>query len=84
VPGYRAEVHHVEPWATTHHTDIDELTLACGADHPLTEQGWKTRKNSHGDTEWVPPPHLDHGQPRINSYHHPEKLLCESNDEDDP
>ncbi|WP_343709027.1 hypothetical protein, partial [Mycobacterium sp.] len=26
-------------------------------------------------TEWIPPPHLDHGQPRTNTYHHPEKLL---------
>ncbi|WP_264035279.1 hypothetical protein, partial [Mycobacterium lacus] len=32
---------------------------------------------------WIPPPHLDHGQPRTNSYHHPEKLLVDE-DEDDP
>ena len=31
----------------------------------------------HGQTEWIPPPHLDRGQPRINTYHHPEKLLRE-------
>ncbi|WP_249026291.1 hypothetical protein, partial [Mycobacterium kyorinense] len=28
------------------------------------------------------PPHLDHGHPRTNKYHHPEKLLRD--DEDDP
>jgi hypothetical protein len=29
------------------------------------------------------PPHLDHGQPRVNTFHHPEKLLHDD-DEDDP
>ena len=33
VPGYLCEVHHVRPWATTHATDIDNLTLACGPNH---------------------------------------------------
>jgi hypothetical protein len=56
VRGYRCEVHHVEDWATTHHTDVNKLTLACGSDHPLVEPGgWTTRKNAHGDTEWIPP-----------------------------
>ncbi|MGH3560830.1 MAG: hypothetical protein ACRDTN_03245, partial [Mycobacterium sp.] len=27
--------------------------------------------------------HLDHGQPRTNTYHHPENLLRESEDDDD-
>ncbi len=70
-PAYHSEVHHVTPWTTTHRTDINDLTLACGPDNRLVEKGWKTRKNAHGDTEWLPPPHLDHGQPRINRYHHP-------------
>jgi hypothetical protein len=34
------------------------------------------------DTEWIPPPHLDYGQPRVNNFHHPEKLLRD--DSDDP
>ncbi|WP_238560161.1 hypothetical protein, partial [Mycobacterium canetti] len=42
-----------------------------------------TRKNTHGDTEWLPPPHLDHGQPRTNTFHHPEKLLHDDDDEPD-
>lgn len=58
------------------------LTLGCGGHHPLAERGWTTRKNAHGDTEWLPPPHLDHGQPRVNTFHHPEKLLAD--DEGDP
>jgi hypothetical protein len=80
VPGYRSEVHHVNPWTETHYTDVNELTLACTPDHKLMEKGWTTRKNVRGDTEWIPPPHLDHGQPRVNTFHHPEKLLAE----DDP
>ena len=84
VPGYWCEVHHVDEWATTHCTDIDELALACGSDHPLVEpDGWTTRKRANGDTEWIPPPHLDHGQPRINNFHHPERLL-RTDDDDDP
>ncbi|OBG29394.1 HNH endonuclease signature motif containing protein [Mycobacterium sp. 852002-51057_SCH5723018] len=83
VRGYWCEVHHVEDWATTHHTDVDKLALACGADHPLVEPGgWTTRKRHDGTTEWIPPPHLDYGQPRINTFHHPEKLLVDEDDED--
>ena len=84
VPGYGCEVHHVEEWATAHRTDIKKLTLACGSDHSLVEPGgWRTRKRANGDTEWIPPPHLDHGQPRTNTFHHPEKLLTDEDDDDD-
>ncbi|WP_442932267.1 hypothetical protein, partial [Mycobacterium sp. 050134] len=41
-----------------------------------------TRTNARGETEWLPPPHLDHGQPKTNHYHHPEKL--HHNQDDDP
>jgi hypothetical protein len=50
----------------------------------LNPHGWTTRKNTHGDTEWIPPPHLDRGQPRTNTYWHPEKLLQPEEDDDDP
>jgi Domain of unknown function (DUF222) len=80
VSGYYCEVHHVEAWATTHRTDINQLTLACGPNHKLVEQGWITRKNGDGDTEWIPPPRLERGQPRTNTFHFPEKLL-RANDE---
>jgi hypothetical protein len=84
VPGYKCEVHHVEGWANTHRTDVNTLALACGADHPLVEPGgWTTRKRNDGTTEWIPPPHLDNGQPRTNTYWHPEKLLADGDDEDD-
>jgi uncharacterized protein DUF222 len=84
VPGYFTEVHHLTPWAKTHTTDINDLTLACGGHHPLAEQGWTTRKTRDGDTEWIPPPHLDHGQPRTNANHHPEKLLQDDEDDEGP
>ncbi|MEZ0351736.1 HNH endonuclease signature motif containing protein [Mycobacterium sp. pR1184] len=80
VPGYWCEVHHVEDWATTRRTDIDQLTLACGPDHKLHESGWKTRKRANGDTEWIPPPHLDRDRPRVNTFHHPENLLADEGD----
>ncbi|WP_310785333.1 HNH endonuclease signature motif containing protein [Mycobacterium sp. Z3061] len=82
-PGYHAEVHHVSGWTNTYVTDIADLTLACGIDNRLAEKGWTTRKNAKSDTEWLPPAHLDHGQPRINTFHHPEKLFA-PDDEDDP
>jgi hypothetical protein len=82
VPGYRSEVHHLTPYAKCRTTAVNDLTLGCGSHHPPTEQRWTTRKNSHGDTEWIPPPHLDHGQPRTNACHPtPKKLLMY--DEDD-
>jgi hypothetical protein len=82
VPGYLTEVHHCTPWAKTHTTDVNDLTLACGPQHNLAEEGWTTRKRHDGVTEWIPPPHLDYGQPRTNTYHHPEKLLQDDEDDD--
>lgn len=63
-PGYWTQAHHCQGFAETRRTHIDELTLACGPDNLLAETGWTTRKNAQGDTEWIPAPHLDHGQPR--------------------
>jgi hypothetical protein len=83
VSGYYCEVHHVQDWANTHRTDIDQLTLACGPDHRLLDKGWTTRKRVNGDTDWIPPPHLDRGQPRVNTYHHPDKLLADDAADDD-
>ncbi|WP_141120116.1 HNH endonuclease signature motif containing protein, partial [Mycobacterium malmoense] len=81
-PAYHSQVHHITGWQTTRRTDIDDLTLACGPDNRLAEKGWTTHTNNRGQTEWIPPPHLDRGQPRTNNYHHPERFLHE--DDDDP
>ena len=84
VPGYLSEVHHVTDYAQCRRTDVDDLTFACGPHHRLLKPGgWTTRKNTKRDTEWIPPPHLDRGQPRTNTFHHPEKLLRDGDDDDD-
>jgi hypothetical protein len=83
-PGYWCQVHHVDGWAADDgETNVNRLTLACGPDNrAVEEQGWTTRKREDGRTEWIPPPHLDTGQSRINDYHHPEQYLRP--EEDDP
>jgi Domain of unknown function (DUF222) len=84
VPGYYSEVHHVVGYATCRCTDVNNLAFGCGTQHGLVQPGgWTTRKNAHGDTEWIPPPHLDRGQPRTNTYWHPEKLLRDKDDDDE-
>ena len=83
VPGYYSEVHHVTDWAKCRRTDVDGLTFACGPHHRLLQPGsWSTHKNAKGDTEWIPPPHLERGQPRTNNFHHPEKLLRDGDDDE--
>jgi hypothetical protein len=76
-PGYWSQVHHLDGWvAADGETNINKLTLACGPDNRLVEAGgWTTRKRKDGRTEWIPPPHLDSGQARVNDYHYPEKYL---------
>lgn len=87
VRGYYCEVHHAIPYATSGVTDVNGLGFGCGEHHPLAEEGWTTRTNAKGDTEWIPPGHLDsgifRGRPRTNRYHHPEKLLYEHDRDDD-
>jgi hypothetical protein len=83
VPGYYCEVHHVTDYAKCGTTDVDHLTFACGPHHRLLRPGgWTTRKRANGDTEWIPPPHLDRSQPTTNTFHHPEKLLHDPEDDD--
>ncbi|MEE2853571.1 MAG: HNH endonuclease signature motif containing protein [Actinomycetota bacterium] len=82
VPGYYCEVHHATDYAKCHVTDVNDLTFACGPHHRLLKPGgWTTRKHPRGDTEWIPPPHLDRDQPRTNTFHHPEKLLRDGDDD---
>ncbi len=84
MPGYYCEVHHVTDYAQCRTTDINALTFACGPHHRILKPGgWTTRKNQEDDTQWIPPPHKDRGQPRTNSFHHPEKLLRGDGDDDE-
>ena len=83
VPGYYSEVHHVEDYPKCRCTDVNNLTFACGTQHRIVQPGgWSTLKKTHGDTEWIPPAHLDRGQPRTNTFWHPEKLLRDEDSED--
>jgi len=74
---YGSQVHHAaRDWGQGGQTNIDDLGLACGPDNRMVgDGGWTTSINAHGQVEWAPPPHLDTGQTRINTYHHPERLL---------
>jgi Domain of unknown function (DUF222) len=82
VPGYLCEVHHIDEYARCQTTSMENLAFACGSHHRLIKPGgWTTRKRKNGDTEWIPPPHLDHGQRHTNAFHHPEKLLAEKGDD---
>ena len=84
VPGYYSEVHHVTGYATCGCTDVNNLAFGCGTQHRLVQPGgWSTRKNARGDTEWIPPPLLDRGQPRTNIFWQPEKLLRTDREGDD-
>jgi hypothetical protein len=82
IPAYWCQVHHAQKdWAAGGQTNIDEETLACGPHNRLVdEDGWTTRKHPDGTTEWIPPPDQDTGQPRTNTYHHPEKHLKDQDD----
>ncbi|OOK73584.1 putative rep13E12 repeat protein [Mycobacterium kansasii] len=33
-------------WASTHRTDIDDLTFACGPHHKLLDKGWSPEKTA--------------------------------------
>ena len=83
--GYQCQAHHVHGWAADNgQTNITDLTLACGPDNRLIDNsGWTTRKRKDGRTEWIPPPHLDTGQARVNNYHHPERYLIDEDEQED-
>lgn len=83
IPGYLCQTHHAETdYGAGGHTDITNLGLACGPHNRLvTERGWTTRIRADGRVEWIPPPLLDTGQPRVNPLHHPDDLF--HGDEDD-
>ena len=82
VPAYGTQVHHtVTDWTDGGHTNVNEMSLACGPDNRMVgPDGWTTLMNEHHDTEWHPPPPLDTGQNRINHYHQPERLRTPDED----
>jgi hypothetical protein len=80
-PAYHSQVHHVQGWTKTRRTDINDLTLACGPHNRLVEKGWTTRTNTKATPNGSRRRTWTIGQPRINIYHHPEKLLAPDDDE---
>jgi hypothetical protein len=83
VPFYTTHAHHgTADWKHHGRTDIDALTLACGPDNLMIDTtDWTTRRRPDGHFEWIPPPHLDTGQPRTNNLHHPERHLTPEDDD---
>jgi Domain of unknown function (DUF222) len=86
VPGYGCQVHHAElDWAQGGLTDITDETFACPPHNRLVVEGGLAHSQAQGRrTEWIPPPRLDTDGGRVNKYHHPEELLIEGEDPDDP
>lgn len=84
--GNRCQAHHAnQDFAAGGLTDITDLTLGCGPHQRLVGPGkWTTRINQHGRCEWTPPPLLDTGQSRINTYHHPQRYFTEDQGDDEP
>jgi hypothetical protein len=83
VAGANCQVHHaVNDWADDGQTNVDDL-LACPTENRMVKPGGRrTRKRKDGRTEWIPPPHLDSGQSRVNDYHHSENYLLPEDDEE--
>jgi hypothetical protein len=77
VGAYGAQAHHATTdWAQGGNTNINDLALACPSDNRSVEDGgWTTDMNDRHEVEWTPPPDLDTGQARVNTYHRPEALL---------
>jgi hypothetical protein len=83
VAGANCQAHHaVNDWANNGQTDVDDLALGCPKDNRAVRPGgWTTRRRGDGRTEWIPPPHLDSGQSRVNDYHHPQNYLLPDDDQ---
>jgi hypothetical protein len=83
---YGTQVHHAAAdWADDGNTNVDDMGLACGPDNRMVgKDGWTTKMNDHHQVEWIPPPHLDTGQARVNHYHRPESLFCPTDDAPEP
>ncbi len=58
-PGW-CDAHHVVPWAEGGKTDVNNLTLACGAHHHLIDRSdWYAVMLKDGRPAWVPPTTVD-------------------------
>ncbi len=75
-PGYGCQAHHARRLGVTDgHTDIDDHWPAAPTTASSKRPAGPPENATDGRTEWIPPPHLDTGQARVNNYHHPERYL---------
>ena len=74
-PGYYCEVHHVTGYATaaapTSTTSPSPAAPTTASSNPAAGPP----ANDAGRHRMIPPPHLERGQPRTNTFHFPERLL---------
>jgi hypothetical protein len=82
-PADRCQAHHTTDWQHGGTTDITDLALACGPDNRLVDDGGWTTTMHNGRPHWTPPPLLDTGQPRTNTYHHPQLYPPDEGPDDD-
>ena len=82
-PASRCQAHHASAdWQHGGLTNADTQALACGCDNRLVDEGrWHTTMTG-GRAHWHPPPLLDTGGPRTNTYWHPQ-LYPPDDGEDD-
>ena len=70
----QSEIHHTTDWAAGGHTNLDNLTIACGYhNNHAPKQGWSTVM-LNGIPHWQPPTWHPSQQPQRNYLHHPELL----------
>jgi Domain of unknown function (DUF222) len=80
-PGYHCEVNHEPAWGRGGQTNADCLFFDCGPDHALITKGLlQTKITDAGRLAYTD----GTGPPEINLAHHPEELLKELFDDDDP
>ena len=65
VPGYLCETHHCNPYATNPVTDVNDLDPGLRPQPQTRRPRLDHPQKRRGDTEWIPPAHLDHGQPQF-------------------
>jgi hypothetical protein len=58
------ELDHRDPWATTHHTTIDEIDPLCKHDHNLKTHHGRLLVECKGRRAFVPPGHPYHPRTR--------------------
>ena len=75
VPGYHSEVHHVTDYSTVPQHRRQRLDPGLRPHTAWSNPAAGAPANTTRGHRMDPPPHLDRGQPRTNTFQHPERLL---------